>query len=178
MRISSKRFLKSVCLLFFRKNQKMGRQENKMRVALLGKTEVVRNEFFCYKPIKLHTLGSKSFQEKDYQDYSALFICSEHFSAVARTDYRIYLQELAQKIPIVFVGAQSLLYSDFDYEERNMEPRTQSYLQVLFYFSNGEDCLFRTDGFAYEEQRELAQAIRLLQEATSYTEWERAFYEY
>ena len=118
------------------------------------------------------------FQEKDYQDYSALFIYSEHFSAVARTEYRIYLQELAQKIPIVFVGAQSLLYSDFDYEERNMEPRTQSYLQVLFYFSNGEDCLFRTDGFAYEEQRELAQAIRLLQEATSYTEWERAFYEY
>ena len=95
-----------------------------------------------------------------------------------QSKYRIYLQELAQKIPIVFVGAQSLLYSDFDYEERNMEPRTQSYLQVLFYFSNGEDCLFRTDGFAYEEQRELAQAIRLLQEATSYTEWERAFYEY
>jgi hypothetical protein len=109
LRISSKRFFKSVCLLFFRKNQKMGRQENKMRVALLGKTEVVRNEFFCYKPIKLHTLGSKSFQEKDYQDYSALFIYSEHFSAVARTEYRIYLQELAQKIPIVFVGAQSLL---------------------------------------------------------------------
>lgn len=173
----------SFASLLFRTCSKVGRQENQMKVAVLGKTEALRNEFFCYTPIKLRSLCSKSFQETDYQDYSALFICSEYFSAVTRPEYRTCLQELAQKIPVVFVGAQqldaqSLLHSDFAYEERRKDPDPQTYLHVLFYFPNGEDCPFRIEGFAYEEQRELAQAIRLMQEAASYAEWERAFYEY
>lgn len=172
-------FLSSI----LRARQRMGKRKSQINVATLGRPPQRFDEFFYYEQIKLRHLRTTEFREEGYSNYSAIFIYPSFFAEAAKAETRTLLQEIAAKVPLVFVGAQhldtqSLFDRAFSYEELMNDSGPHEYIQVLFYFPNGEDCPFQTDGFHWENQKELAQAIQFMQKSSSYTQWERAFYEY
>jgi len=168
----------------FRKKRERSGEVHKIKVATLGRRiEHSSSFFFHYEPVKPRNLLSLKFREEDYQGYSALFIYPSSFFEVIKEDHKFLIQEIATKIPVVFMGANRLIFQQFttmnsDYEKLAKNFYSSEYIQVVFYFLNGDSCFFQMDSFNNENQRELSQAIKFMQHTNSYIEWEREYYEY
>lgn len=158
-------------------------EENQIKIAVLSKSSSHQSNIFFYDPITLEDFHSENLRENSYRNASALFIFPEYFSKVSEEEYRDILVEIAHHLPVVFIDSGnfkslSLFNTNLSYEEIIKNSGFNEYIQVMYYFSNGEDCIYRTDGFTMDNQRELAQAIQIMNKTNSYIEWERAYYEY
>lgn len=152
--------------------------EIQMKVAILGEPNDKQSDIFIYDPISLADLESETFTETDYRNAEALFIYPEYFYQVSQESYRKYLKEIAHSIPVVFVDAgnfmsRSLFDTDLSYEEIVKDSGFNEHTQTIYYFANGDDAIFRTDGDGLENQQALVKAIKLMHSTNSYAEWQR-----
>ena len=153
-------------------------EEIQMKVANLGELNDKQSDIFIYDPITLADLESETFTETDYRNAEALFIYPEYFSQVSEESYLKLLKEMAHSIPVVFVNAGnfkslSLFDTDLSYEEIVKDSGFNEHTQTIYYFSNGDDAVFRTDGDGLESQQALAEAIKLMHSTNSYVEWQK-----
>lgn len=152
--------------------------EIQMKVAILGEPNDKQSDIFIYDPISLADLESETFTETDYRNAEALFIYPEYFYQVSQESYRKYLKEIAHSIPVVFVDAgnfmsRSLFDTELSYEEIVKDSGFNEHTQTIYYFANGDDAIFRTDGDGLENQQALVKAINLMHSTNSYAEWQR-----
>lgn len=152
--------------------------EIQMKVAILGEPNDKQSDIFIYDPISLADLESETFTETDYRNAEALFIYPEYFYQVSQESYRKYLKEIAHSIPVVFVDAgnfmsRSLFDTELSYEEIVKDSGFNEHTQAIYYFANGDDAIFRTDGDGLENQQALVKAIKLMHSTNSYAEWQR-----
>lgn len=164
-------------VLFLGRKSKMTRKGGQLKVATLGRVGNIQSEFFYYESIRLQDLMNGSLCQRVLKDTSALFIYPSQFSKVAQKEYRESLQKIARKIPVVVIGAERF-HSDPFCQEILPGSQLHETIQAFFYFSNGEDCFFRTIESNYQDQKELHQAICLMHKTDCYADWEKRFYEY